>query len=271
MKRKNYISILLIILSLSVVANAQYSRLSVTGIGHLQLQSGDSRASEGSGYGGVAQFNYNIGKRFRLNFAVGSDMMNLTQSDVLDEWQWDYWEDTYIDFLPGATVEIVNQTLRYDSNDSLFSARFSPDQNLKELTLGIGTDYSMSLSGKFSGVIGVQLGISKFKRELRMEEHWIKRFDLDSTVAGLDYEYEYDLLHFAPSKQGSKIFAAPQFGLNYQLSNSLALTAAGQYLVYFDRGSVEWLENLFGISDDGERWFPLKNKLRVGVGLTFSY
>lgn len=271
MKRANYISIVLIILSLPFVANAQYSRLSVTGMGNLQFQSGESRASEGSGYGGVAQFNFDIGKRFRLNFAVGSDIMNLTQSTVLDEWQWDYWEDTYIDFLPGATVEIVNQTLRYDSNDSLFSARFSPDQNLKELTLGVGADYRISLSGKFSGVVGLQLGISKFKRELRMEEHWIKRFDLDSTVAGLDYEYEYDLLHFAPSKQGSKIFAAPQVGLNYQLSNSLAFTAAGQYLVYFDRSSAEWLENLFGISDAGERWFPLKNKLRLGVGLVISY
>ena len=198
------------------------------------------------------------------NFSL--ELNNL--KDIIKEWEWDYWEDTYIDFIPGAEPEIINKTLVYTSTDSIYSAVFDPTQRLQELKLSLGFDYSFPLTNRLSLYAGFDGGFSLFFRELKMQEHWTKRFKTDSlSTEKFDYEFEYDLLHFAPTKKGHKFYASSFIGTKFYLSKSLDLDVGVHYINYFHR------EKLLGIklSENARRWFPIKSKVMVTFGLTFKY
>lgn len=234
----------------------------------LQSQNSSYKASEAKGYGLGAQMNFSIAKNLDYCLKVYYDHAGLEQMDVLDEWDWDYWEKTYIDFLPGTDATIVNQTLAYTSTDSIYSAVFDPKQSLKELRLFTGFEYNLPLTKKIGLLLGLDGGVSLFNRELEMHEDWIKRYKLDpNSTEKFDYEYNYKLLHFAPTKKGKMLFASPSIGAKYNLSSSLNLMVGVNYVHYFHR------EKLLGIrlSEIGRRWFPIKSKTQILIGLTFKY
>ncbi len=266
--------LLLIIVLLPASGGSQPSRwpVEIDLSGSLSSQAGNSRASEAVGYGGTASLGYRIGERVKISLDLGYNTMDLEQDDVLDEWEWDYWQDTYIDFIPGAEVDVVNQTLTYTSTDSQYLATFDPRQMFNDLRLGLGLQLDFPLSDRFSSYFKLGVGYSFFTRGLSMTEHWTKRFKLDSTsTARYDYDYEYDLLHFAPSKKEVKLYAMPVIGLRYRLSSSVDLNMAGRWCVYSKRSSMEWLENALGVLPGGEKWLPMRSTVAVSLGLTFTY
>ncbi len=226
------------------------------------------KASQAQGFGAGAHMSFTLSERLDFNLKLHYDYMALTQTDVLDEWQWDYWQDTYIDFLPGTNAEIVNQTLNYTSTDSIYSATFDPTQRLKELRLFAGFEYTVPVYKSFSLYAGLDAGFSLFTRQLSMQEHWTKRFKLDSLSTGkFDYEYEYDLLHFAPPKKGTRLFTSPYAGMKIRFNSTVDLALGVHYLYYLDHDSLPGIR----LSDDGKKWFPIESKVLMTAGLVFKY
>jgi hypothetical protein len=230
--------------------------------------------SVNGGFGVSGMFRYKLSDHLNVLFDLGYDYTYLYQDDVLDEWEWRYWEDTYIEFIPGLTVEDVNRTLRYnaESDTTQFSAIFIPTQRLRELKISVGGGFRLQIMERLSMNIDIKFGASLFSRELRMDEKWIKRFKLDpENPEKYDYEYKFDLLHFAPSKTGTRFYLAPSAGIQYDLGNTLALGFDFIYVQYLDRSQIGWLEDIFGISPDSHKWFPLISKYQLQIGLIFKY
>lgn len=237
-------------------------------LGSLQSQTEAYKAADAIGFGVGANMTFILSRHFDYSLKVHYDYLALSQNNVLDEWEWDYWEDTYIDFLPGTEPEIVNKTLSYTSTDSIYSATFHPTQRLKELRLLTGFDYHFPVYKNISLYAGLDAGISLFTRQLHIEENWTKRFKLDSLSTGkFDYNYEYDLLHFAPPKKGTKLFIAPHAGIKFLLNYSLDFTCGVQYLQYINQDKLLGMK----LSEHGNKWFPVKAKIMLMLGLVFKY
>jgi len=242
----------------------------ITVKGGYQLPLDLRRADSGSGFGFAGQFIYRFDPAWRVFFNIAYDYMYLAQDDVIDEWNWAYWEDTYIPFLPGINVEEVNRTLRYDNGER--AAVFEPAQRLKELRLSLGGAYDLAITEAFTAVLEFDFGISMFDRELRMTEHWTRRYILESEAGDTArYNYTYDLLHFAPSHKGTRFFAAPAAGLTYLLSDYIDLAAEIRYIQYLNRNDIQWLEDFFNIYEDSQQYFPLNSKLMINIGIRFRY
>lgn len=230
--------------------------------------------SVNGGFGLSAAFNYRITDAFRAGIKIGYDYMHLYQRDVLDEWDWDYWEKTYIEFIPGLTVEEANKTLRYNAgtDSTQFSAVFEPVQRLKELKISTQAEYHLPVYKELSAVLGLEFGASLFSRQMEMHEHWIKRYQLDpESTEKYDYEYKFELLHFAPPKTGVRFFLAPAIGVNFDLNDAMAVTADFIYVQYLGHQQVGWLEDLLRIPADSEKWFPVKSKFLISLGLVLKY
>ncbi len=249
------------------LGHAQRGWLSVRMAGSMQTQSQKLKAERAVGIGSALQMLFAMPKSLHVRVGVGYEYSWLRQKDVLDEWQWDYWEKTYIDFLPGAKAQHVNQTLRYTSADSIYSATFHPSQQLKELRLHIGLDYTLPLGQRLALVGGCGFGADLFYRELEMREDWTKRFNLDTTSVDLDYAFHYRLLHFAPTRTGASFYVAPMAALRVTLSPSIDLDGEMTYVHYFRR------DRLVGIrlAEAGTKWLPLKGKVVGAIGVTFKY
>lgn len=239
--------------------------------GALQTLVDKGRIDSGTGYGAGAEISTRIQPNVRLRLSLHYDVARLEQPDVLDEWNWDYWQTTYIPFLPGASLAQINHDLVYNSSDSIYSAVFEPSQRMNELRIALGLTWEVPLGSGVTPYIGLNGGLDLYRRGLQMEEHWIKRFDLDSSRAGLDYDYAVDVLHFAPPKKGKRLFAMPVIGLRYAVSSSVDLDGALHYLFYPSRSTIAGLEKMFNISSDSEQWFPFKSKAMMTLGLTFKY
>ena len=253
-------------------AYSQPERIEIKLLGAFEQQNTEYKASEASGFGLTGQFVYRLLKTFDLNVRVDYDQMKLTQRDVLFEWEWDYWEKTYVDFLPGITAQELNTTLRYTSSDSIYSAVFVPTQGLKELKFSTGAEYRLPTFKKIQPYLGMNVGLSLFYRELKMTEHWIKRFKIDTlSTSRFDYEYKFDLTHFAPTREGNKMFVEPVIGTRLVLTSGLDLDFSYHFVHYFNRDEIKLLAEIFKISEAGDRWFPLHSKSKFMFGFTFKF
>jgi hypothetical protein len=247
--------------------HAQQGWLAVRMAGSVQTQSQAFKAERAVGIGSALQMVFGLPRNVHLRIGVGYDYLWLRQKDVLDEWQWDYWEKTYIDFLPGAKAQHVNQTLRYTSADSIYSATFHPSQQLKELRLHLGVDYTLALGRRLALVSGCTFGTDLFYRELEMREDWTKRFNIDTTSADLDYAFHYRLLQFAPTRTGASYYVAPTVALRVSISPAVDLDGELAYVHYFRRDRVLGIR----LAEAGSKWFPLKGKVLGSIGVTFKY
>lgn len=258
----------LIIFALISHLTAQEKPITITLLGTVQSQLEQSQASRIAGPGLGAQMSVRLLPQVDFKLQVNYDYQFMTQGDVLDRWKWDYWEKTYIDFLPGTDATIVNKTLTYTSTDSIYSATFKPVQRLKELRLSAGLKYRLPIVKWLQVYSALDFGSSIFFRELQMHEKWIKRYRIDSlATTKFDYEYRYDLLHFAPARKGTILFGAPSLGVKIYLTSALDLDLSAQYLYYFHR------KTLWGIklSDTAYTWFPMKSKMVFSMGVVFKY
>lgn len=218
------------------------------------------------------QFRYLLTDNLKITLLAGYDYQKIYQSGVLNTWEWDYWEDTYIDFLPGAELAEVNTKHFYQSGDSIYAAIFKPAQSLKEIILATGLNYTHHLGKKVNINAGIEFGVTLFNRELRMHEKWTKRFDLDTTSAQkFDYEYNYELLHFAPPKSGVRLLISPSIGINYNMSAGVALEMNFRYYQYISRRDAEAVEKFFKIPSSNDKWFPLSSKYQLQIGVVIKY
>ncbi|MBP7462589.1 MAG: hypothetical protein KBA26_14990, partial [Candidatus Delongbacteria bacterium] len=164
----------------------------------------------------------------------------------------------------------INHVRHAESSDGRYTADFDPRQSMKELMISVGCDYKHGISDRLTVYAGCNIGISKYFRRLEMHEHWIKRFDLDSAITGLDYEYKLDLLHYAPTKKGTKLFVAPMLGWQWQLTPTVDIDLSGRYYHYLD-GTVNRIDQALGITPDSHRFFPFGSKYHLQAALVFRY
>lgn len=257
----------LVALGSTAPGRAQEGGLSLRLAGSIQSHTATYKAQRAAGIGSDLQMAFGVRGGLHLKLGVGYDYLWLRQRDVLDEWEWDYWEKTYIDFLPGAKAQRVNQTLRYTSADSIYSAVFHPSQQLKELRLLVGLEQVIPVSARWSLGAGCAIGVDLFYRELEMREDWTKRFNVDTTSADLDYEFRYRLLHFAPTRKGASLFVSPSLAVRASLTPAIDIGGEVAYIRYFPRDQYMGLR----LSQHGARWLPLKAKVVGGVSVTFKY
>lgn len=253
-------------------AYSQPEKIEIKLLGAFEQQNTEYKANDASGFGLTGQFVFRPLRTLDLNLRIDYEQMKLTQRDVLFEWEWNYWEKTYVDFLPGITANELNATLQYTSSDSIYSAVFVPTQGLKELKFSTGAEYRLPSFKKIQPYLGVNLGLSLFYRELKMTEHWIKRFKIDTlSTTRFDYEYKFDLTHFAPTREGNKIFVEPVIGGRFFISSGLDLDLSYHFVHYFKRDEIKLLAEILHISDAGDRWFPLRSKSKLMFGFTFKF
>jgi len=238
-------------------------------------QLSEYRVSQAPGFGIGGELGRDLGRSFTLNVQIAYDAQTLTQDSVLSEWDWAYWENTYIEWLPGGDYEIINQTLSYASGDSIYSAEFLPTQTLNEIRLSLGLDYHTNWKGNIQQFAGLRTGLSIYDRGLKMQEHWTKRFDLDpdttatDTFPGLNYDYKYVLTHFAPAKTGIRPFISPRLGLRWELSDKYDLELGWTALIYLKR--LDTLEDFFNMSKKDFTAFPLESKQQLWIAFRFKY
>ncbi len=269
---RSFAQILILLHLLPAIILAQESLpVEIKVLGGYQFPLELRRVDGGSGFnlGGQLAYRFNT-TSWSIFLNVIYDYMYFEQNDVLDEWNWDYWEKTYIPFLPGINVEEVNRTLRYDNGER--AAVFEPSQRLKELRLSIGGAYDFVITESFTTSLEFDFGISIYDRELRMTEHWTRRYEFEGDAGDtVRYNYNYDLLHFAPSHKGTRFFLAPTMGLSYTLGDYIDLIGQVKYIQYLNRKDIEWLEDFFNIYEDSQRYFPLNSKLLINIGVRFRY
>lgn len=260
--------------------NLTYSKVNTSGVGFSYLGWPDS---VDSGFGLEAEFRLRFAENWRIGFQIGYDHLYVYQWDVLDDWDWPYWEKTYIEFLPGISYDEANKTMRYnympDGNGKLvpidtlqFNALFEPQQRLKELRLAANLSYQWPFSRKWSVVLGSGLGASLYTRQLRMKEHWLKRYKLNpESTQKFDYVYKLELTHFAPSKKSTRLFVAPQIFLKYQLNALLDFEGGVRSIFYLSRKHSKWLEDWLRIPAADERDFPIYSKIQFSFGMVIKY
>jgi len=241
------------------------------GTGMQQLN--EYRVSSAPGFGFGGELGRDLGKHWTVNAQIAYDYQKLSQDSVLSEWDWAYWEDTYIEWLPGGDYEVINQTLTYMSGDSIYHANFKPAQTLSEVRLSLGLDYQSRRSAKLNFFGGMNAGISIYDRGLKMQEEWTKVFELnpDTTVTdtfpGLDYDYHYTLTHFAPAKEGLMLFAAPRLGIRTSLGEKYDLELGWTGIFYLDHLALleEW------IPETDHKNFPIQSKHQLWLAFRFKY
>ncbi len=268
MRPSNTLTLMLVCwAAFAVFSQAQQPGVGVRVGASVHSQSSEFKVERAVGIGSDLQMLFHVGRGLHFKVGAGYDYLWLRQWDVLDEWKWDYWEKTYLDFLPGAKAQRVNQRLRYTSADSIYSAVFHPSQQLKELRLVAGAEQVLRVSDAWRLEAGCTFGVDLFYRELEMREEWTKRFNVDTTSADLDYGFRYRLLHFAPTRKGASLFVAPSLGVRLVVSPAIDIGGQMAYVHYF-RG-----DRYLGVrlSKDGATWFPLKGKVMCGLGVIFKY
>ena len=232
----------------------------------------DFKDFQKNGFNFGAEFRLKLNSNFKWLFQLDYDAVKLSQDNVLDEWDWKYWEENYVENLPGIDADSLNKTLYYESSDGVYKAYFNPQQRLKELQFATGLSASFRITEKIRSGISLAAGVSLYTRELRMRENWTKHFVFD-TLGNSDseYDYKFNLLHFAPSKKGSRIFFAPSLDVQYEITQSTAIELNYKYIGYIARRNVKEIENLFKFSKGSDRNFPLESKFRLQLGIVFKY
>jgi hypothetical protein len=239
-----------------------------------QLPSEMYRIDQAEGYVTGGRISFDVTEAVDFSIGVNYERMNIGQQDVLDEWDWDYWENTYVRFLPGIDVSEVNRTLHYDNGQR--AAAFEPIQSMEELRFSFGVSWHREVLENIRLRIGLDAGFSSFSRNLEMHEHWLRRFDLfnENESGGIDtsqYVYRYDLLHFAPPKKGYRLFFAPLLNTSWRISRYIDLYAEGQAVYYLRRDQVESIEKMLHIPPGSDAYFPVAVKWIVAFGLNFRY
>ena len=270
-------SFFLIIVGVLLSMNAAWSQVSskysmrLFGTGMQQLS--EYRVSQAPGFGLGGELGRDFGKHWTLTAQVAYDQQRLTQDSVLSEWNWAYWEDTYIEWLPGGDYEVINQTLSYMSGDSIYHATFNPDQSLSEVRLSLGFEYHTNRSARLNYFGGLNAGVSIYDRGLKMVEDWTKVFELDpdttalDTFSGLDYDFQYTLTHFAPAKKGLKPFIAPRLGIRTSLGEKYDLEIGWVGIFYLSH--IAALEAW--IPEVNHKNFPIQSKHQLWLAFRFKY
>ena len=267
---------LLFLLLVTSSAWSQVSKdVSMRIFGQVSDQLTEYRVAAAPGFGIGAELGKDLGRSWTFNVQMAYDHQSLDQDSVLNEWNWDYWEDTYIEWLPGGDYHIINETLEYMSGDSIYSAHFIPTQKLTELRLSMGLEYHRKGLGKLEPFAGINSGFSIYDRSLKMQEDWTKRYRIAAdttatdTFPGLNYDYEYQLTHFAPAKKGLRPFISPRIGFRYAVSEKYDVEFGWVGVFYPER--LDKLEDLFKIGETDFQAFPLRSKHQIWLAFRFNY
>lgn len=279
---KTFFKIILILLPAMIIAQPTEPSgypMEAELLGNYALKMDLKRPQSGSAYGAGAGFKFKRNSGFSLNFNISINTFDFEQNDVLDEWNWAYWEDTYIEFIPGAYVEEVNRTLRY-TDSTQYWAVFKPEQSMNEFSFMVGSGYQYDFNENLSIGLDFNFGVSIYERKLLMREDWIKRIilsvdsiEINNTMVPdtVYYDYKFDLVHSAPSYKGIRFVINPAVNLRYRLSDFSDFVVKSSFVYYLSRNQIEWLEDLAGTKKADEVYFPVKDRLMIQAGVVFKY
>lgn len=161
----------------------------------MQTMGESDRISSGDGWGFGGRMSRDLTKKIDLHLDLSYDHMKLQQDTVLLEWDWDYWDERYIDFLlTGASpeeVDSISRALAIDYQNA--SATLHPRQWMQEVKLAGGIGFSQPFGRSFILNISLDAGVSIFERRLKMQEFWTKEYSWKwSTAAYADNALEID-------------------------------------------------------------------------------
>gem|GEM_PF-587223 len=115
---------------------------------------------------------------------------------------------------------------------------------------------------------------ARYEEFLRLleEKPDVYRSEMD-TVNNVEYQVfytdiDYRISHLAPSRRGTRFYAAPALNLDWSVSRAVDLSLGWKALYYVDS---PFLEDLVKASASSAHWFPYSSKQQFLLTLTFKY
>jgi hypothetical protein len=191
--------------------------------------------------GGGVEVAFSLGDAWILGVRAGYSSYWIDQSDQLNRWNWQFWNDRYY---PKILAD-----MKADPN---LSAVIRSEQSMDVIPVTVSVGYELESTEALRVTPRLGVGISFFSRRLYADETWTKQFP----QAG--YALTYNLRNFAPDKDGRALVVEAGCGAEYLISSGFGVSAGASYR-----------RSLFHISGDAE--YPVVGALGLEFGLTFHY
>jgi hypothetical protein len=193
--------------------------------------------------GALVQLKFNVYQNFGFSIISGYKLYSLTEPDVLNTWDWDFWTNRYY-------PKIVSD-LRADPN---LSVEIGAVQKMDLIPLILLFNYDFIFFDDLRITPSAGAGVNFYTRRMFATETWTKRFPQ------ANHSFTYSYRNFAPDKKGNPVFA--KFGLtfSYNLFDYLDLSASSSYSKVFQT------KNSMGYDT-----FPFDSEISINLGISFKY
>lgn len=199
--------------------------------------------TDGSGFGGNVNVNFNASQNLTLGISFGYRLYSLSQPNQLELWGWDFWNNRY--------KNKIESDLRADPNLSVIIGSV---QKMDVIPLMLTSRYSVAVSEGFKVTPNIAAGIIFYSRRMYAEETWNKKFE------SANYQFTYSYRNFAPDKKGNPISCSAGIDFSYMLFNQIEINA-GTSFMYF----IETKNSM------GSDLFPMKHEMSINLGINFIY
>jgi hypothetical protein len=196
-----------------------------------------------SGVGGGVDIAFSLSERVSLGLRGGYTLYSLDQPDQLNQWNWNFWNDRYLNK--------IQSDMRADPS---LSAVIGSIQKMDLIPVLMHLDYAFVPAEGFAITPSVSGGVSFYTRRLYADETWTKQFP------AAEYSFTYNFRNFAPAKKGNAFQAGIGCTVQYRIFSDVNISAAGFYTQYVS-----------GVNANGYAAFPFENEMNVRLGLDFLY
>ena len=194
-----------------------------------------------SAVGGGVEVTIGLSGRYSIGLQAGYASYSIDQTDQLNKWNWNFWNDRY--------YPKIQSDMRADPN---LSAQIGSVQTMDEIPVMLAVHYHAPAGGGVEIVPGAGAGFSFFSRKLYADETWTKQFP------HAQYTLTYNLRNFAPQKKGNALVLAVGCDATYRIGSDVNIIAGAHYRRYMSGTS-------------GFEEFPLASGCIINLGLNFLY
>ena len=194
-----------------------------------------------SSVGGGVEVTLKLSGAYTLGLRAGYASYSINQTDQLNQWNWNFWNDRY--------YPKIQADMRADPN---LSAQIGSAQSMDEIPVMVVAQYHALTGERLEIMPEIGAGLSFFTRKLYADETWTKQFPQ------ADYVLTYNLRNFAPPKKGNALILALGCNATYRFGKDVNIVAGAQYRNYMSATS-------------GFEAFPLASGVIINFGLNFLY
>jgi hypothetical protein len=194
-----------------------------------------------SAMGGGIEVTLKLSGSYTLGLQAGYASYSINQTDQLNQWNWNFWNDRY--------YPKIQADMRADAN---LTAQIGSVQTMDEIPVMVAVHYHAPAGERLEIVPGIGAGLSLFTRKLFADETWTKQFPQ------AQYSLTYNLRNFAPPKKGNALILALGCDATYRIGRDVNIIAGAQYRSYLSATS-------------GFEEFPLASGIIINLGLNFLY